>query len=234
MKINGWNISAAGGKQWAVKHNAGYTIKNNSSWEAGAAAPLLLDGYVGNKKKVITIKVTGASREAALINCSTIAGKCIGVVDIEFDNYSKKFKGNVTGITHSEFDSKKKSHRLEITVEGYEYGTAVSTSNNNKTSFSINCAGTMNTPAILELTSSQNIVTTVTITGFGNSSILLKKVLSGDKIIINGETGIVTKNGSPNSDVEVWALPVLKPGSNSITIGSSAFTFKVTHSPRYM
>jgi len=234
MRINGWDISSANGKQWAVIHNAGYTIKSNSVWNEGAPAPLLFDSYCGLKTKQITIKVTGSTREAALTNCSKIAGALTGVVDIEFDNYSHRFRGNVTSITHSEFDKRKLSHRLVIKVDGFEYGGTVSADVSGSTAFSLNCNGTMATPAILDITATQNIVTSVLITGFGKQSIELKKMMAGDHVIINGETGIITKNGLPNSDVVVWSRPVLKPGVTNITVGSNSFTFIVKHSPRYM
>lgn len=55
------------------------------------------------------------------------------------------------------------------------------------------------------------------------------------KIIIDGETGLITENGKVKiEDVDIWALPTLQPGGNVITTNNNWLTVTVRYDPRYM
>ncbi len=63
----------------------------------------------------------------------------------------------------------------------------------------------------------------------------VKNFTPGKKIIIDGETGLITEDGKIKiDDVEIWALPDLQPGENAITTNNNWLEVTVKYSPRFM
>lgn len=65
--------------------------------------------------------------------------------------------------------------------------------------------------------------------------IKVKNYTPGKKIIIDGETGLITEEGQTKiDDVEIWELPDLKPGENIITTNNNWLEVTIKYNPRFM
>ena len=228
MKINSWDISNARAKQWNVTkaHNS---VSNPSEWGAGALSPVLFDSRIGFQTWSIVLLVYGTSREDIQKNTSMILSKMLGTVDIELDNFTRRFCGYLKNHAVEE-SSKKRFHKLTLTLEGYEYSAQVTASGKN--SVSVSNPGTLPTPCVLTITPTQ-AAGQITVSGFYTGDIKVTNVTSGKAIVINGETGVITEGGSLK-EYDFWKLPAVKPGSSTLTVSSSFATVSVSFKPRYM
>ncbi len=101
--------------------------------------------------------------------------------------------------------------------------------------------GNVASPAILELTPTIGAAS-VKITGLCRDSntgedlpVTVKNLTTGNKIILDGITGLITENGSLKAgDVDMWEMPTLLPGNNTITIDTECTNIKATVLPIYM
>lgn len=63
----------------------------------------------------------------------------------------------------------------------------------------------------------------------------IKNITPGRTIVIDGETGLITEEGTIKiDDVEIWALPTIQPGENHITTNNNWLSVTVRYEPRYM
>lgn len=66
-------------------------------------------------------------------------------------------------------------------------------------------------------------------------TIEVRNLTPEEKIIIDGETGLITENGKVKiEDVDIWALPTLQPGENVIRTNNNWLSVTVRYDPRYM
>ncbi|MDC4242595.1 phage tail family protein, partial [Clostridium tertium] len=98
----------------------------------------------------------------------------------------------------------------------------------------INVSGNLETPAILELTPSIDLID-LTINGLDEEAIILKNLKANKKLIVNGEEGTVTVDGvNKYSDTDMWGFPRLKPGANTITVSKNNVDITIKYKPRYI
>ncbi len=65
--------------------------------------------------------------------------------------------------------------------------------------------------------------------------IVIRNIKPEQKIIIDGETGLITENGEAKiEDVDIWELPTLQPGINVIRTNNNWLRIKVNYKPRFM
>lgn len=65
--------------------------------------------------------------------------------------------------------------------------------------------------------------------------IVIRNVTPEKKIIIDGETGLITEDGAAKiEDVDIWALPTLQPGDNEIRTNNNWLRVRVNCKPRFM
>lgn len=63
----------------------------------------------------------------------------------------------------------------------------------------------------------------------------IRNTTPGKKIIIDGDTGLITEDGVVKiDDVDIWALPSIVPGENQIVTNNNWLDVKVRYEPRYM
>lgn len=230
MTINGWDISTVGGRQWTVRR--GYSqVSNKSEWTAGSATPVVLPSTLGFKTMQVVILIKALNKEAVQLGISTILAKLLEPADIVLDGMTRKFYGYLKGYSVNEATQRRSNpfHTLTLNMEGFEYSTQVSASGSS--SITVNNPGTVEGPAVLTVVPTQ-AAGTITISGLGDD-IKLKNVVSGTTYIVNGETGVI-KAGNNLADMDIWTLPVIQPGSNTITLSSSFATATVAFKPRYM
>ena len=65
--------------------------------------------------------------------------------------------------------------------------------------------------------------------------IVIRNITPEKKIIIDGETGLITEDGKAKiEDVDIWALPTLQPGENVIRTNNNWLRIAVNYKPRFM
>lgn len=98
------------------------------------------------------------------------------------------------------------------------------------TTKTINLTSTVETPVIIEINPAGNREK-VNIRGFGED-IEIKNLTAGNKVIIDGEKGLVTENGQNKwLDYDSWGFPKLEPGENRII---TEIPITVKYKPRWI
>lgn len=142
--------------------------------------------------------------------------------DVIYDSEAKIDKVNPTNVD------------LGIKFNIYsKYKPEVAEIANRVASKTINVSGNLDTPAIVEITPSINLIDIV-ITGLGES-FTIKNLTAGQKVIISGEDGTVFQGGvNKFTDWDGWEFPKLSPGSNTITFSRSNCDITIKYNPRYI
>ena len=235
MKINNTNITTWQARQSKVQW--GQTPYSNSSyWKAGAAVPMLFSGVVGFKQLTLTLIVKGADRVAILKNVSDIVAACQDKVTLTLDNMSHKYTGYLTNAQNEEM-GKRTVHRLVMQFNGYEHGDQVQASGTS--SITINNPGNLASPARIALTPTATM-SSVTLSGIcrdpytgEDETVTINSLTNNKLIVLNGINGGITESPGNPKDVDIWHLPVLKPGSNTITCSSANVSIVVQVLPLY-
>lgn len=251
MKINGWDISGAQARQWNVIPGFS-SIENESEWQRGSPLPFLSKNYTGFKTIQIVLLVYGSDRKQILQNCSTLLAKMSESDIFEFDGFTHKFCGVMTkhSITENPLGRRRvtanKVSKLIVEISCYEYaeqpdGSPFSESASGMMETTVTNAGNIWTPCIVEITPKVGIAN-LTITGINQNpdtgerlQVVLRKLNVGKKVVLDGETGLITENGvNKSADVDIWSLPALMPGANRITLDSTWTDITVKYRPRFM
>jgi len=121
---------------------------------------------------------------------------------------------------------------LKISLKSYSKFKDEITENINKiTSKTINVPGNLETPVILEIIPSIDLVD-LTINGLGED-ITINNLTANKKIII--EDGLVLEEGiNKFKDYDSWGFPKLHPGSNTITVDKNSCNITIKYKPRWI
>lgn len=250
MNINGWDISEAKAKQWNV--TPGFSdIKNESEWQRASPLPFLMKSSIGFKPLQVTFLVYGGNRNEVLQNCSMLLARLSEPVRLELDGFSHKYHGVMTKSDFVENPLGKqrvtanKVGKLTAGFSCYEYseqpdGSPFSKSSSGSAQLIVTNPGNLDTPAVVEITPKIGIAELV-INGLTrnpdtgeNLKISIKSLTTGNKIILDGETGLFTEKGVLKKDIEIWTLPSLLPGTNTITLSNAQMDISVKYRPRFI
>lgn len=242
MKINGWDISEIDAKQWRVDQDE-VEMENSSEWIRGAPLPVLLNSQVGFKNFTITLLVYGYNR----INIQKKIGKIIAALlepaELELDGYEHKFVGTLgkPKITEHSDHARKRFQILELPFAGYECADLMECGTFQKNTFTVVNPGQVTSPLVLELTPVSE-QTQVTINGICRDSVsgvdlpvTVRDLHAGKKILLDGVTGLITEDGELKApDVDIWALPTLLPGINTIVMDNANVIVMVKILPLFL
>lgn len=240
MKINDWDIVNADARQWNVTPGF-HSVSNESKWTEGSPLPALLKNDIGFKslKVVLLIKRDGG-RAAILARCSEILAHLLDPVDLTLDGFPHFFCGILTKHSHKE-NVLKRWHTLTLEFDGYEHGEEQEVTASGETSISMTNEGNIVTPMILTITPQIGLAS-VALTGVcrdpvngDDLPVTVGELTTGNAVVIDGETGLMTQGEeSKAGDIEIWALPSLLPGENTITVDSDRVDLSIRYRPRYM
>ena len=223
MTVDGKDVKEVYGvEQWNVSL-ACSNISNASEWTTGAALPFMVEGTAGLKTIKVTVMIRGTSRDDIWIKAEAFVAELIRPCEIKLDGFEHRFYMFLKNVTQTEI-SLNRYHKATLELTGYEYGEEVQISSAAK-SIAVNNPGTLLTPAVIEITPVINLVS-LTVGGLVRDrftevekSIVISNLINGSKIVIDGETGMVTQAGvNKFSEVSLWDLPTLKPGANTVTV----------------
>lgn len=241
MQINGIDISQWHARQWAVSIG-NHAITNSSEWNRGSPDPFLTGGAISFKTIKVTLLIKDSTRETMTLDRSNIVAALLEPADIVLDGFIHKFRAVLSKDASFEETVNYRQdrwHKLNLELQGYEYGSEVAVSGSSE--LSIVNPGNLNTPAVLELLPTISTVP-VTIQGIcrdpatgEDSPVVVRALTTNKKVIIDGETGLITQEGAQKAgDVDLWELPLLAPGVNTITCDNVNITMTIKFKPRYM
>ena len=242
MLIGNKDIRRYNATQWNVTIG-NMALSNESSWPERSPTPIFLDSTLGFKNLKIVLIVKGDGRERTCQNVSDILAELIKPVDLVLDGFSHRFRGYLTKSTHEE-TVLQRWHKLTLEFSAYEYGREIRKSLKIPDAAPYACQivnpGNILTPAVLEITPTSGIAS-LTISGLTrdpetreNQDIILENLEKGKTIVLDGETGLITQDGTLKAEgVEMWELPTLLPGTNTITMGYWALDAMIKFKPRY-
>lgn len=237
MKVNGADVKEIYGvEQWNVTP-AFSTLKNESEWNEGDLQPMLFESTVGFKKISASIVIRGSNRDDIWKKSAEFISKLIKPCEMQFDGFEHYYYMVLTNASQAE-QSLKRWHKATLELQGYEYGAEIAEATSKRT-ITINNIGNLKAPAIIEIVPLINLVN-ITISGAvknlltdESKDIVIKDLINGQKIIIDGESGLVTQAGENKfNDVDMWDFPMLMPGSNTITVDKDV-ELAVRYKPRY-
>ena len=236
MRIGSTDISVFNAKQRTVSYSSHNSISNGSEWRKGAVLPYLSANRIGFKTLTVTMWVYGTSRAQICARVSNILALMINKVTLTLDDSDHLFTGILKSHKHEE-RAVNKWHILTLTLDGYEHGALTTVSG--KTSIAVNNPGNIISPAIVTLTAS-SAVASAKLTGLCRDSftgadleVTVPSLVSGSPVVIDALTGLVTQGGNPKK-MDLWALPSVVPGANTVTCNSTKVTVKVEVLPLYI
>lgn len=244
MKINGWDIANAGSYQLKSVIEP-HSIANESEWARGSPVPVLLKNKIGFQTLKLILVVKGEGREGIRKNCSTILSRLAAPVQLLVDNRRYRFCGILKKHSINEI-TENRWHDLTLEFNGYEYdakadGAPFEESASGVKETVVTNPGNIISPAIVEITPQIGLAE-LTVSGISRDPdtgedlpVTIRSLGTGKKIILDGESGLMTEDGELKAaDIDIWALPSLLPGSNTITLSSERADIKVKYYPRFM
>lgn len=236
LTINGIDISKFNAKivDRIIESNEVITVDD---WLEGALEPIFI--RQNEKFKNITIRVLIESRteEETYNKFSKLTSELKKSI-LKFNDMKLTFKGTLIGavspirIKPGVFDVEYKIKCSHGIGEEIEYKKA--DGDTNKT-FSINNIGTANTPCIIEIIPTIDIVK-LSLTGFSDKAIVLNDIKKNIVVKIDGESKRVLYGDKDGfAKFEGWSFPYIKSGANNLTVDNSAgYELKVKYKPRFI
>lgn len=191
-----------------------------------------ISSKVGFKKITIKILFEAKDRNTAYKNICDFMANFIDEADIKFHNLEHYFHVYLTSssIDDTEFDE---WLYLNLELDGYEYGEEVVEVMDGVTEKTIFVKGNMETPCIIEITPKADL-SEIILKGFGDDPIVVRNLVKGNTVIIDGVKGNVTCNGiNKFGYVEMWEFPCLKKKYNYLLINSTVCYLLVKYIIRY-
>lgn len=190
-----------------------------------------------NKQKegysAITVKllVEGASEDEVLLKISSIINIC-KKGELKFSDFN--FSYNISLEKHQEKLISEILYELTLNFKStFKLSKEITVNMNRETSKIINIEGNIKTPCIIEIIPLWDTID-ITISGL-NEDIVIKKLKSNKKIIIDSLEGTVLEDGKNKfMDTDFWEFPFLVPGINTIKINKDTCNINVKYKNRYI
>lgn len=205
-------------------------------WLDGAIQPTFIRQQEKFKEITMVVLIEGTNEEDAYKMFSKLTRE-LSYGELKFDDMSLTFKVMINGAVSPK---RLKPNVFEVSYKlKSSYGMAqeqtVSRSAGAAATFTINNAGTAETPCIIEITPTQSI-SSLTLEGFTDKPITVKNIVSGQKVVINGETNSILTNGQNGfKNFDGWSFPSLIPGANSLKVSSAlGYSMVIKYKARYI
>lgn len=206
------------------------TINNYNEWIEGALSPVELKKASYSYSK-ITLKyfVEGESEKETLLNISNLI-KAYTSALLKFSDLNLKYNVKLESQTTNQI--KNQYYELTIVLKsdfklGQEKDFIL------KESKKIQCTSNVDTPAKLLISSDEDC--TDLMIGINDDVIKILSLKTGDTIVIDGMDYLIKLNDIVNVNVvDLWSFPILKSGSNDITINKEKITLKIEYTERFI
>lgn len=231
MKINNIDISTFKAK--LMDRNIGsadFEIVNY--WVKNSLNPYINENCTHSYKELtFTLDIICSNaNELEIIKSNLI--KQLRLSTIKFDDIDYEYIGFCSEVPKADYVMTG-NEILNVKMYVYCAGSEVAETANRVSSKTISVSGNLNTPAIIEITPSINIID-ITVTGLGDP-FTVKNLTTGQKVIVNGEDCTITQNGTNKyNDFDGWEFPKLKPGADTITFSRNNCDITIKYKPRYL
>lgn len=207
------------------------TVVNHDDWLEGAPQPIELKESTFSYSK-ITLKyfVEGVNEKDTLKNISNLIKSHIKA-NITFSDLNYHFNVKLTASVPEQI--KHENYEVTLTLQS-DFKLDQNKSVNLSSSGFMNCSSNVDTPAILTIVSEENI-TDIEI-ALNSDSFIIPSLKKGDILEINGEDYTIKVNGVDNllAVDDIWSFPLLKSGSNEITINKENISVKIDYIERFI
>ena len=205
-------------------------------WLDGAIQPTFVRQQEKFKEITMTVLIEGTNEEDAYKMFSKLTRE-LSFGELKFDDINLTFKVMINGAVSPK---RLKPNVFEVDYKlKSSYGMAGEQKVNREAgaaaTFSINNAGTAETPCIIEITPTQSI-SSLTFEGFTDKPFTVKNIVSGQKVVINGETNAILMNGQNGfKNFDGWSFPSLIPGTNNLKVSSTlGYSMVIKYKARYI
>lgn len=233
MKVNAVDIRKFNAKQLTVDLQPP-AIEVSSEWVEGAAAPQEFRTQVRYGTLKVSILFRGSGRNEIIRDVSEFLSLLTGRSILQLDGYKGMYIGDLTS---NSLEKTRAATRYILTLQlkGYLADAEVVNVYEGALGVKFTTLGTRDAPCIIEILP-QTSLRQYTISGFGESDIVLTGLERGRAVIIDGEKGTVTQDGvNKFADCDIWEFPVLKTGrENVLTFSSSQCDVTVRYKPMWL
>ncbi|SDO88285.1 phage distal tail protein [Clostridium gasigenes] len=119
-------------------------------------------------------------------------------------------------------------------LSDYKYKPEITEVMNRITSKTINVAGNLETPCIVEITPTIDIIDSI-LEGLADDPIIIRNLKGSKTVILDGELQKVTVDGvNKYGDTDMWDFPSLQPGTNSLKFSRNNCDIKIKYKPRFI
>ena len=205
-------------------------------WLDGAIQPTFIRQQEKFKELTMVVLIEGANEEDAYKMFSKLTRE-LSYGELKFDDMNLTFKVMINGAVSPK---RLKPNVFEVDYKlKSSYGMAQEQKVNREAAaaerFTINNAGTAETPCIIEITPTQSI-SSLTLEGFTDKPFTVKNIVSGQKVVINGETNAILMNGQNGfKNFNGWSFPSLIPGTNNLKVSSTlGYSMVIKYKARYI
>lgn len=208
-------------------------ILNYDDWLDNSIDPIQLQEQ---KIKYAIIKVDlfvdGADEDEVLIKISNIIQDC-KEGSLKFNDSSYYYFISLTNSSNDKIIFNTYTLHLEFKTS-YKYKDYVTETMNLTTAKTITVQGNTETPAIVEITPTIDLIDLV-LNGFGEDGITINNLTANKKVVIDGEAGLITVDGvNKYGDADMWDFPILQPSTNTITCSRSTANITIKYKPRWI
>ena len=205
-------------------------------WLDGEIQPTFVRQQEKFKDMTIVVLIEGSNEEDAYKMFSKLTRE-LSYGELKFDDMSLTFKVMINGAVSP---NRLKPNVFEVSYQlKSSYGMAGEQKVNREAgaaaTFTINNLGTAETPCIIEITPTQNI-SSLTFEGFTDKPFTVKNIVSGQKVVINGEANAILMNGQNGfKNFDGWSFPSLIPGANNLKVSSTlGYSMVIKYKARYI
>lgn len=180
----------------------------------------------------IKLLVEGNTEEETLILISNIVS-ISKKSTIKFDDIKWYFDCTLESKNSTQIANK--HYELELNFKSsFKYTDEVTEAINRIATKTINVAGNLKTPCVVEITPTIDIID-ITLEGLADDPIIIRNLKGGKTVILDGELQKVTVDGiNKFSDVDLWDFPKLIPGSNTLKFSRNNCDIKIKYKPRWI
>ncbi|ADL50563.1 phage distal tail protein [Clostridium cellulovorans] len=205
-------------------------LKSSVEYLRSGNKPIKLFQKFQAKKITIEVYITGSNIQNVMEKMSSLSRQLMECT-IKFKDMDFYYDAILTNAKYEKSVRKDKVRVIYEFISGYGYKPMITVTANRIYSKTVVVDGNIETPAIIEITPSANIID-MTITGFG-SIFTMKNLTAGQKIIIDGEDRIVTQNGiNKFADFEAFEFPKLQTGSNTLAFSKNTCDITIKYKPK--
>lgn len=233
MKIDKIDCTKFGARQIHTEVETA-EVTNNSEWPTLFLSPLYLEGESGFKTIRVEWLFEGETRAEVEENISHLAALCLEPRILTLDRRDFLYQVVMTSASQETINTMGTAVRYTIEYKGFAVKKQKKEQIIKSLETTFKNKGNLKSPAVVEITPSTT-ETVLSIEGLGDSPITVRNLKAGKKIILNGETGLVTEEGSSNKlpDVDFWEVPRVLPGENTIKLSKKTVDMTILYYPRF-